>query len=269
MQLPLGGIDIYYIDESIDTDTFVMSAVAVPFIRRVDDNWSIVWNDHFDQMREWKRNLWHDYEIPVQKELKGGKLASGRGRYLRGKHQLQRPEASTVYRAALSSLGFIQSLGIITVVGSYNSNLYGHSRLEAVLYALLQRMRTACKKTQKVGMVFFDEGHGEYRKLYRKALVHLPTGSNRGDWGDGAASKSIPLDNFVKDANTKSSTHSLYTQVADMISYAALLKIRGEQRKLPEWQRELELHTLYDAIPKNSLNVMASTKDPQGIVRLG
>jgi len=268
MQLPWGGIDIYYIDESTGPDALVMSAVAVPFLRPVDGNWSIVWPDHFEMLREWKRKLWHDYEIPVQKELKGSKLASGRGRYLKGKHQLQKPEAATVYRAALSSMGFIQSLGIITVVGTDKSHLYGHTRLEAVLYALLQRMRTACNKTQRAGMVFFDEGHGEYRKLYRKALVHLPTGSNRGDWGDGAATRSIPLDNFVKDGNTKNSTHSFYIQLVDLVSYAALLKIRGEQGRLAEWQQELELNTLYDAIPRSALNTLASSRDPQGIVRL-
>lgn len=249
-------------------NTLVMSAIPVPFLRQVDGTWSIVWPDHFERLREWKRQLSRDHDIPVQKELKGSKLASGRGRYFKGKHQLQRPAAARAYRDALTNLGFIHPMGIITVVGMYESNLYGHGRLEAVLYALLQRMRKACEVKQCVGMVFFDEGHGEYRKLYRKALIHLPTGSNRGDWGDGMASKSMPLDNFVKDANTKNSTHSFYTQVADLISFAALLKVRGEQDKLADWQRELELHTLYDSIPRKSLNTMASIKDPLGIVRL-
>jgi hypothetical protein len=268
MRLPNGGLDIYYIDESTDRNMLVLCAVAIPFLRLIDGTWTIVWQDHLTNLRDWRRRLSKGFDVPVRKELKGSKFAAGRGRYYKGKHQLQRADASLAYRALLGDLGFLPSRSIITAVGTPKSQLYGHSRLEAVLYALLQRMRTACTKTDRVGMVFFDEGHGEYRKLYRKAMVYLPTGSDRGDWGTGAASINIPLDNFVKDANTKDSKHSLFTQLADMVSFAALLKIRGEQKTLAPWQAALGLETLYDAIPMASLNIFASRTDPQGIVRL-
>lgn len=266
--LPSGGIDIYYVDESTDRDFMVMSAIGIPFMRQVAGEWTVVWEDHFREAHQWRRWLSKEHGIPLAKELKGSKLLSGRGRYLRGKHQIQPSVAIQVYRQMLYYLDFLPERSIISVVGQPSSTLYGHGRLEAVLYALLQRMRTACAKTHRLGMVFFDEGHGEYRKLYRKARVFLPTGSNQGGWGDGKRSKSLPLANFIKDANVKESEHSFYTQLADIVSFACLLKIRGEQTKLTPWQAAVNAETLYDEIPAAALNDRASTTDPQGIVRL-
>jgi hypothetical protein len=268
MKLPDGGLDIFYIDESMDAEVFSMSAVAIPFLRIVEGTWTITWEDQFANIRQWRRDLSKSHEVPVAKELKGSKFASGRGRFRRGNHQLTRAEAATAYRHMLAQLGFLPTLSIITVIGTKAANLYGHSKLEALLYALLQRMRTACAKRNRAGMVFFDEGHGEYTKLYRKARVYLPTGSSQGGWGGGNVSKNLPLDNFTKDGNIKQSQHSFFIQLADVVSFAALLKIRGEQRKLTPWQAQLGLEDLYDHIPVKVLNTRASTADPLGIVRL-
>lgn len=263
-----GGIDVFYIDESMDADVFTLSCVAIPFLRNVEGTWTIVWEDQFDNIRSWRRDLSKKHGIPVAKELKGSKLASGRGRYLRGKHQLPRGDAAVAYRDLLAGLTFLPASSIITVVGTKASNLYSHSKLEALLYALLQRMRTACHKAERAGFVFFDEGHGEYRNLYRKARVYLPTGSSQGGWAGGKPSKNLPLSNFTKDGNIKQSQHSFFVQLADMLSYAALLKVRGERNKLTEWQAALSLGDLYDRIPVTVLNTFASRNDPLGIVRL-
>lgn len=268
MLLPNGGIDVWYVDESVDRDILAMSAIAIPFLRHDEGNWKVVWEDHFKNLRDWRRLLSKLHGIPVSKELKGSKLVGGRGRYLKGKHQLKPLTAVAAYRWALTQLGFLPPSSIVTVIGTPNSTLYGHGRLEAVLFALLQRMRTASAKTGRLGMIFFDEGHGEYRKLYRKARVYLPTGSAVGDWGSGQATKNLPLDNFVKDANIKESAHCFFTQLADLLSFAALSKLRGEFGTLPATQNGLGLTTLYASIPGTVLNTKASSKDPLGLVRL-
>jgi hypothetical protein len=36
MDLRTGGIDIFYIDESMDADVIAISAIAIPFLRLVD-----------------------------------------------------------------------------------------------------------------------------------------------------------------------------------------------------------------------------------------
>ncbi|HEX9764255.1 MAG TPA: DUF3800 domain-containing protein, partial [Candidatus Acidoferrales bacterium] len=87
-------------------------------------------------------------------------------------------------------------------------------------------------------------------------------------WETGAATKNLPLTNFTKDANTKQSQHSFLIQLADLVAYALLLKIRAEGGGLTPWQQDLNLETLYDAIPRRVLNTAASATDPLGIVRL-
>jgi hypothetical protein len=268
MRLGNGGIDIFYIDESMDHDVFAMSAIAIPFLRNIDGTWMVVWDDHFSNIRDWRRQIKQNLGIPVRKELKGSKLSSGRGRYKNGKDQFTRHEANRVYRTLLSNLSFLPDMSIVSVTGTRQSKLYSHSKLEALLYALLQRMRTACHKNQRTGLVFFDEGHGEYRKLFRRAQVHLPTGSSYGGWGSGGFSKNLPLDNFTKDGNTKDSRYSHHIQLADLVSYAAFLKRKAEVGALAPWQKVLSLGDLYDAIPIRVLNTKANTKDHQGFVRL-
>ena len=103
-------------------------------------------------------------------------------------------------------------------------------------------------------MVFFDQGHPEYRKLYRHAQVYLGTGSRKGLWESGRATKNLPLDMFVKDGNEKNSSLCYFTQVADLIAYAAFLKRKNEEGELTDWQSENDLGSLYDEIPKTVLN---------------
>lgn len=268
MRLTDGGIDVFYIDESADAALVAMSAVRIPFLRSVAGTWTLVWEDQFANMRSWRRRLSASHGIPVRKELKGSKLISGRGRYAGGKHQLPRPAAMGAYRSAMSGLGFLPESCIISVVADCHATLYGHTRLEAVLYALLQRMQKACEASGRTGLLFFDEGHGEYRTLYRKARVYLPTGSALGGWPGGRATKNLPLANFTKDANFKQSHHCWFTQLADLLSFAVLLKVRAELGHLPSWQNTLGAGALYDAVPRKALNVNASRKDSQGIVRL-
>src|SRR5262249_27220439 len=143
------------------------------------------------------------------------------------------------------------------------------TQLEAALYALLQRMRMQCIVRNTNAIVFFDEGHPEYRKLYRQAQVYLPTGSRLGSWGGGSFSKNMPLDMFTKDGNTKPSKHCHFTQIADLVAYAAFLKIKAERRALTAWQTKYKLGTLYDELPRAVKNIAAQNKAPHdAIVRL-
>jgi hypothetical protein len=266
--LPEGGLDVFYVDESTDQDFLVMSAITVPFLRQVEGEWLIRWEEYFDKALAWRRVLQDEFEIPLAKDLNGSKLAAGRGRYFQGKHQLGSRVGCRVMVQALGGTSFLPDASIISVVGTRESKLYGHTRLEAVLYALLQRMRTACEKAKRLGMVFFDEGHGEYRTLYHKARKALPTGSDRGVWAGGSRSRDLPLANFVKDANIKKSQHSQFIQIADLVAYACLARSRSEVGRLTSWQEANVLGSLYDSIPERVLNRKASRWDPQGIVRL-
>jgi hypothetical protein len=126
-----------------------------------------------------------------------------------------------------------------------------------------------CNARDTNGLVFFDEGHPEYRKLYRQAQVYLPTGSRFGGWASGFFPKNLPLDMFTKDGNSKTSKHCYFTQAADLVAYSAFLKIKAEEGALTDWQAKYRLGTLHDELPKKVRNVQAQNKAPHdGIVRL-
>jgi len=146
--------------------------------------------------------------------------------------------------------------------------MYGHARLQRVMYALFQRMRKQCKSRNVNAMVFFDQGHPEYRRLYRRACVSLPTGSMFGAWTSGLQ-QNMPLDMFVKDGNEKCSKDCLFTQISDLIAFAAFSKVRSERKMLTPDQIRFGMGNLYNAIPTEILNAKASFAAPRdAIVRL-
>lgn len=269
MILQPGGIDIFYIDESHDNQHYVVTAVCIPFLRNVEGIWQIVWPNHLASAKAWRKGIRDNLHIPTKKELHGVKLASCRGQFLHGKYNFKYKQAASAYQQILMNMAFMPSLGVMSAAASRSKHLYGHQRLEAAMYALFQRMRRKCIADKTNAITFFDEGHPEYRKLYRMAQVYLPTGSQLGSWEGGKASKSMPMDMFVKDANDKNSKHCFFTQAADLIAYAAFLKIKSEHNQLTTWQSQNGFGNLYDYVPKPIVNTHVSGAHPRdGVVRI-
>lgn len=133
------------------------------------------------------------------------------------------------------------------------------------MLGMFQRMRTQCYFNKVNGMVFFDEGHKNYITLYRMAQKYLPTGSMHGGWGAGKT-RNMPLTMFPKDANVKHSDLTYFGQIADLVSYAARLKLENERGVLAAKRVGRNHHAVYDAIPKASLNTLATMKRPDAIV---
>ncbi|MBF6595652.1 MAG: DUF3800 domain-containing protein, partial [Thermaceae bacterium] len=248
------GIDIFYIDESCDKDFYAMTAIAIPFVRFTESGCQIVWNHYFESAQRLRKDMRLRYDLSTQKELKGSLLLSGHGNYKIRNQGFTKAQAVQIYKDLLSGLSFLPASSVISVVGTASTQLYGYKSLLAVLYALLQRMRRTCRTCQRVGMVFFDEGHNEYRKLYRQSQKYLPTGSNLGTWETGRRIKNLHLDNFVKDGNIKDSKQSSFIQFADLVSFAALLETRSKMDVLTQWQKQIQAGDLYLQIPSSVLN---------------
>ena len=269
MRLQDNGIDVFYIDESHDQTSYVVSAVAIPFMRRVDNIWTITWPSHLESAKAFRSLVAAEEKIPRYKELHGTKLISGRGNFLKGKHNFDRAKASGVYRRILRNIDrVVPDASILSAATRRGSRqLYGHSRLKAALYALLQRMRLQCNARGVNAMVFFDQGHPEYRSLYRKAQVYLPTGSSQPGGWEGDRARNMALEMFFKDGNEKNSKHCHFTQIADLVAYSAFLKVKSEHGELEPWQQGYNLGTLYDEIPARVMNTRASNVAPRdGIV---
>ena len=217
----------------------------------------------------WRKQIRDELGIPRSKELHAVKLASSRGNFLLGKYNFKPKQAAEAYRTILRKMDFLPDDSIMSVAASKGRFLYGHARLQAAMYALFQRMRRKCVADKTNAITFFDQGHPEYRKLYRMAQVYLPTGSVQGAWMSGKTTENLPMDMFTKDANEKLSKHCLFTQAADLIAYAAFLKIKSEHKQLTDWQEQNGFDQLYESLPKTKVNTRVSNAAPRdGIARL-
>lgn len=268
MLLKSGGIDIFYIDESHDQEDYILSAVAVPFLRPDNGSWHIVWPNYFDAAMDWRRRVSEIVKIPVRKELHGEKLSSGRGRYNYGIRGFTKEQAAIAYGQVLSLVDFLPNASIMSISGQSNQRMYGKSRLERVMHALFQRMRSQCNARNVNAMVFFDQGHPEYRSLYRKAQKYLETGSRQGAWGSGNRTENLPLDMFFKDGNEKDSKNCHFTQLADIVAYSVFMKVKAERNRLEGWRLTLDHGSLYNNIPAAIINTRVSNRSSDGIARI-
>lgn len=268
MLLRPNGIDFWYIDESHDSSTHVVCGVAVPALRPVEGgNWRIVWRDCFDAAKEWRRRLADSTKIPADKELHAVKIASGRGAYLYGQSSFSKAQARGVLKKIVHSINFLPPSSFICSSVRPNTEHFGAKKLEAAMTLLFERMERQCMARRVNAMCFFDQGHPEYRALYRKAQKFLPRGSAFGGW-PGGTTRNIPLDMFFEDGNMKDSKHCLFTQIADVVAYSAFMKIKSEASTLTDWQKDLGYASLYDEIEATLPNRLAQRAGPaDGIVR--
>ncbi len=268
MELEKNGLDIFYIDESHDKNVYVVTCIAIPFLRKRDKNWHIVWGEFFKNAKSWRKRVENECKIPFHKELHGTKLAAGRGNFNRGKYPFKVPKCLSVYSDILSMVDFLEESSVMSVAVTRGKSIYGSYRLEAAMHMLFQRMRRQCQSKKVNGIVFFDQGHPEYRKMYRKAQVHLPTGSQYGGWHNGSNTRNLPLDMFTKDGNEKDSKNCLFTQLADLIAYSAFLKVKHENSALESWQEYYQAYDIYDRLNPAYVNTKAQNCWPKdGIVR--
>lgn len=166
---------------------------------------------------------------------------------------------------ALNTLTWLPDQSIMSTLATDKSELMGHKGIFAGLFGLFQRIRNQCGESRN-GIIFFDEGHESYIRLYRMAQIYLPTGSKFGGWKDGKLTKNLPLSMFPKDANIKSSRLSYFIQIADLVSYAVRLKIEHERGQLSAKRVARQHHLLYDALPRAKLNLAATMKRKDAIV---
>ncbi|AMN38744.1 DUF3800 domain-containing protein [Rhodoplanes sp. Z2-YC6860] len=266
MDLAPNGIDYFYIDESERTPLSVASCVRIPFLRRKRaGGWEYVWNDYARLADKWRRQLSKDHSIRFREELHGYEILGRKGLYHKTHRNLMPDEAVDLYNDALAKLTWLPHKSIMSTFATDRSELMGHKGIFAGLFSLFQRMRNQCGAHTN-GLVFFDEGHKSYVRLYRMAQVYLPTGSKFGAWENGKPTRNMPLTMFPKDANIKHSDLSLFMQVADLVSYAARLKLEHERKTLTAKREGWGHHLLYDAIPKPQLNIAATMKRKDAIV---
>lgn len=265
MDLAPNGIDVFYVDESERYPLSVATSVRIPFLRPRRDGWEFVWEYYLDDATRWRRDLSRVHSIRFREELHGYKILKHQGQYHKTWRNLSPNEARALYEDAFKTLTWLPEHSIISTFATDASNLMGHVGIAACLLGLFQRMRNDCAQREVNGMVFFDEGHNSYVRLYRMAQKYLPTGSRFGGWGN-KKTKNLPLSMFPKDGNIKTSDLSYFMQIADLVCYSARLKLEDERAALSAKRKKRGHGDLYDAIPQLQLNTNATMKRRDAIV---
>jgi hypothetical protein len=241
--------------------------VRIPFLKpkQLGDGWEFVWNDYLDKATGWRRDLSENHCIRFREELHGYEILGRKGQYHKAWRNLTHDEATALYKDALATLTWLPNNSIMTTFATDQSELMGHKGIFACLFGLFQRIRNQCGAHTN-GMIFFDEGHKSYIRLYRMAQKYLPTGSKFGAWEGGKLTKNLPLTMFPKDANIKSSDLSYFLQIADLVAYSARLKLENERNQLAAKRVARNHHTLYNSTPRVKLNLAATMKRSDAIV---
>jgi Protein of unknown function (DUF3800) len=267
MDLSPNGIDVFYIDESERHPLAVASAVRIPLLRpKQNGGWEFIWDHYATEATKWRRELSKTHSIRFREELHGYRILKQQGLYHKTWRNLTPAEATWLYKDALKTLTWIPERSIMSTYATETSELMGHEGINACLFSLFQRIRNHCQYTNVNGMLFFDEGHKSYIRLYRMAQKYLPTGSRFGRWENGKPTRNLPLSMFPKDGNMKNSDLSYFVQIADLVCYAVRLKLEHERGDLAVKRARRDHHFIYDFIPKAQLNTLATFKRPDAIV---
>jgi uncharacterized protein DUF3800 len=264
--IPVGGVDIFYADESAGSGVFAMASLRIPMIRAEKSGQAkMVWPDYYEKATSWRRSLSNTHMIRFRAELHGSELLSNKGKLHKSGRPLGREEAFKVFAGALETLSFLPDASLMVGATTKNSQLFGETKMTAALTALLQRIQRQTEHEKTCGMIFFDEGHAEYFHAYRKAQKYLPVGSAFGGWPGGGATMNKPLKLFIEDGNPKSSKTSYLMQIVDLVAYAALQKLKGEVGELSERRKTLGHHKLFDLIPERVRNLRVQPRRGDGI----
>ncbi|WP_315723195.1 MULTISPECIES: DUF3800 domain-containing protein [unclassified Bradyrhizobium] len=259
-------MDIFYIDESERLPLSVASSVRIPFLRPTKEGaWEFVFDQYNGSAESWRRALSAQHSIRFREELHGYKILKHQGLYHKQWRNLNPTEAVALYQGALATLTWLPPGSIMSTFSTDKSSLMGHKGIDACLFGLFQRIRNDCHYRSVNGMIFFDDGHPSYIRLYRMAQKYLPTGSMLGGWGS-QKTKNLPLSMFPKDANLKISSLSYFIQIADLVSYAVRLKLEEERKALAAKRVGRGHHLVYDSIPRTQLNTAATMKRRDAIV---
>lgn len=237
---------LVYIDDSHDETLGVFSALAVPA-----DAWQCV----FQQIRDFRRKLKSSDGIYVYEELHAWKFVSGRGRI--ADKTVAKGRRCEIFKEALTLLASIDGVRLFNAVFPKSADERGFERL-------LNRINRTMQAWDSRAILISDEGkETAYTRLARKMQVYNPIPSQFGTWIDtGVACKNIPIERIIEDPFFKDSQKSYLIQLADFCAYSLLRREKPIASKT-----KYGLDKAFNLL-KPILVTEASTKDPEGIIRI-
>ena len=257
---------LYYIDESEGPRYYVRSALGVGAER---------WNDLFNRVQEWRRELQDHYAVPVDRELhacdpvsaKGQALLAGLGKLaLEGStdRRLTPEQGAEIFTGGLRVIeDAARTIGGVEVINVClrKPDVKGYERVS--LDRLLNRINSSVATANRHAFLIFDEDREEMvSPLYRRLRSRNPVPSRYEVWEDGERTKNIPIENVIGGPAFRSFHSDYLLQMANLIA-RALLKREEEPSSRAEKRGVDKAFGILD----RALNRRASRRDPQGVVR--
>ena len=249
---------LYYIGESEGPTCYVRSALGVDAER---------WNELYEDIREWRRDLHQGYGIPLEKELHACDLLA------QGGMQAGNGEANARLAPLRGADVFIDGLHLIEDaarrIGGIElinvclsrQDVSGCERVS--LDRLLNRINASVKASGRHAFLIFDEGEeGMITGDYRRLRVFNPVPSRYQRWEEGERTRNIPVSNVIGGPAFRSADGDHLLQMAGLVAHALL---KQEEEPFPP-DEDTGIGQAFSILDK-ALNRRASRRDVQGVVR--
>lgn len=251
---------LYYLDESEGKRYYVRSALGI------DEE---VWNEAFNAIRDWRKEVMRLYHIPLFKELHASDLLAGRGMLVREGREWRRVKQRDAAKIFTSGLQLLEEVaqklsGGLEIINTSLPKDPGTKRNIDTMDRIFNRIQTSVSRQDRRAFLIFDEGsEKQIAYLYRKMRVFNPVPSKYEQWDTGEEWKNIPIQNIIGGPAFRSSAGDYFLQMVDFVAHS-LLK-QDEQPPIPRIAR-YNLDKAFGLLD-TALNKLASTDDSKGVVR--
>lgn len=172
------------------------------------------WPTAFDRLIEFRRRLRSVLNIPMRAELKANYLIRNSGP-LRAL-DLSPSQRQYAYRLHMRLLSQLPARAFAVVTDKAKARVSGNSCFDMTWEMLLQRFERTCHYENTTLMITHDEGNNDaVRRIVRKARRHLTAGTMY-----GGGNLRFKAEKFLDDPIPRSSQHSYFVQLADLVAYA-------------------------------------------------
>lgn len=254
---------IAYYDEAGDdgypkysSPLFVLSAVYLHYS---------CWKDVFENIRQFRKKLKIDYNIPIKTEFHTRHFVMNKNPYR--ELQISDDDKSVILQLFCELISNLDMRIINIVINKKNISKQGYNVLDNALKYSIQRIENDLIKTSKKFMIITDEGRiGKMRMTARKIqrVNFIPSKYNSRPYRK-------EIKSLIEDPLQKDSKESYFIQIADLVSFIVYnysiykLGINVFSKRMPINMNELFFINLMEKL-KGSLNLHATKSDKYGVV---
>lgn len=253
---------LMYVDESGDcglqnspTRYFVLSGLVIHELR---------WQTYLNQFIAFRQRLRQQFGLRLREEMHAAAMISSPGPLVR----IKRYDRLAIIRAFADELAAMADANLINIVVDKQGKGPDYDVFDMAWRVLIQRFENTMSRHNFAGpanpddrgMIFPDHTDDKklvgllrqmrrYNPVYHQAAV-------------GVGYRNLTLSKVIEDPNFRQSDHSYFIQAVDLAAFLLY------QRLAPNaYMRKKSGHTYFDRLDPILCKV-ASSKDPQGIVRL-